>query len=129
MTEVERDQSLTVDRDRMVTVKRDETVLVTRNHSLTSETGHVTIDAALGITLCVAENTIIITPAGITMNGITLNLIADAALSAVAPVVDIDSEGLITLNAAASIMLDAAGTIMLDAPGIFSTIPVIPEEI
>lgn len=112
VTEVERDQSLTVDRDRMVTIKRDETVLVTRNHSLTSETGHVTIDAALGITLRVAENTIRITPAGIMINGMTLNLVADAALS---------------MASASVVNMEAAGMILLDAPLIFSTIPVIPN--
>ncbi len=118
-TEVENDQKLTVDRDRTVVVKRDETVTVTRNHSLTSLTGEVTIEAAVALTLKVGTNTIRMTPAGIKVNGVTLDLQAEAALLMAAPVVDTESEGIVTTT--------AAGMILLDAPAIFSTIPVLPN--
>ncbi|WP_419729092.1 type VI secretion system Vgr family protein [Lichenicola sp.] len=111
-TEVENDQRLTVDRDRMVTVKRDETVMVTRNHSLASETGHVTIEAALGITFRVAENTIRITPEGILINGMTVNIVADAVMS---------------LTGASVVNVESAAMVLLDAPLIFSTVPVVPN--
>lgn len=119
VTEVERDQSVTVERDRTVTVDRDETVHVVRNHSLTSETGEVTIQAALGLTLRVGANTIRITPAGIMLNGITLDVVADAAMAVTSPIIDLQSEGIVNVA--------AAGSILLDAPDIFSTVPVLPN--
>ena len=118
-TEVEQDQSLTVGQDRTVAVARDETVTVTRNHSLTSETGEVTIEAAVALTLKVGANVISMTPAGIKINGIAIGMMADAALSMTSPMISQQSEGIVSTT--------AAGTILLDAPDIFSTVEVIPS--
>ena len=118
-TEVEQDQSLTVGRDRTVVVEQDETVTVTRNHSLTSKTGEVTIEAAVALTLKVGENTISMTPAGIKINGVAIGVVADAALSMTSPMINLQSEGIVSTT--------AAGMILMDAPDIFSTVPVIPN--
>jgi type VI secretion system secreted protein VgrG len=118
-TEVEQDQKLTVGRDRTVIVERDETVAVTRNHSLTSETGEVTIEAAVAITLRVGANVISMTPAGIKINGVMIGMVGDAAVSVTSPVIDLQSEGIVTTT--------AAGMILMDAPDIFSTVPVLPN--
>ena len=110
---------LTVDRDRRVLVKRDETVRVTRHHRLSSETGEVLIEAATGLTLRVGLDTIRMTQAGIKVNGVTLDLQAEAALLMAAPVVGTAAAGIVTTT--------AGGIILPDAPAIVSTIPVLPN--
>lgn len=86
--------------NRAVTVKtgHHDVKVNTGNASLTCSIGKIALTAAQSVKLTCGQNTLELTPSGITLNGIQIALKATAMLDEKAPMINIKADGIATLG-------------------------------
>lgn len=82
------------DRTTKLTQGNDALTLSAGNHVTKANAGKITLEAMQGITLKCGENTVEVTPQGVTVNGIQVSIKGTAKAEIKAPMVDVSADGI-----------------------------------
>jgi type VI secretion system secreted protein VgrG len=82
------------DRTTKLTSGNDALTLSAGNHVTKADAGKITLEAMQGITLKCGQNTVEVTPQGVTVNGIQVSIKGTAKAEIKAPMVDLSADGI-----------------------------------
>jgi type VI secretion system secreted protein VgrG len=76
----------------------DTLTLNAGNHETKADAGKITLEAMQGITLKCGENTVEVTPQGVTVNGVQVSIKGTAKAEIKAPMVDVSGDGMVKVS-------------------------------